>query len=495
MTAMTANVTGGAAAVAHGHAIRWLSRALLTLLILLTLPWGTAAGARDSSLAVPVASAARIEGSAHAASFIAHLGYAIPFNVYVLANPYRVMIDLPSVDFRLSGNIRRSGGGLIRAVRYGRMDKGKARIVLDVDGPVVIRKSYIRHPQGALPARLGVELARTDEETFAALLAAAPQNDDIAMGRKPADDLPAITRAYRKLVEMASSSPSKPKPASIADLLESSPLAFGGEVGKPAAIAAPATSRRAGEAEGGRPRHEPAGAARGFKPLIVIDPGHGGKDPGAVIIHGGRKTTEKTLVLAFAHSLRRQLLATGKYRVEMTRDGDTFLPLAERARLASKHDAHLFISIHADKFRNASARGASIYTLSEKASDEEAAELARNENAVDVLHGVEIDNDNPAIRDILIDLTMRETKNHSIRMALEMAARMRKVTRMRPRPVRSAAFRVLRNPNVPSILIELGYMSNRSDVRNMTSKRWRRRMAAAMTSAIANYFSNKLAWR
>ncbi len=488
---------------------------LLTVLLLPGVPYtdgGRALAARG--LAVPVASALTIENDEGAAVLTTSLTYAIPFNVYVLSSPYRVMIDLPDVDFRLKGRVRNRSGGLVRAVRYGRMAPGKARIVLEVDGPVLIRRSYALHPQGSRPARLVVELVRTDEGTFRALLAAVGGNGTETAGgggREASDtrplragdpvpeDLPVITQAYRRLVEMAAAGEEPRTPSSIADLLEDAPVTFemprsrteGAGKGKAAG-----KRKRPEKAKGTKTERVAAkkggtgAASTPRRPLIVIDPGHGGKDPGAI---GYRRHREKDLVLAFARTLAAKLRATGRYRVLMTRGGDTFLTLRERVRIARRHDAALFISVHADKFRTRSAHGAAIYTLSEKASDEEAAELARKENAADVIDGVDLGADSEEIRGILIDLTMRETKNHSIWLARNLASQLRRVTKVRPRPVRSADFRVLRNPEVPAVLVELGYVSNVKDVRNMLSPRWRKRTAGAMVAAVNRYFTRRLA--
>lgn len=487
---------------------------LLTILFLpgsLSADGGRALAARG--LAVPVASSLTIEHDEGAAVLTTALTYAIPFNVYVLSSPYRVMIDMPDVDFRLKGRVRNRSGGLVRAVRYGRMAPGKSRIVLEVEGPVLIRRSYALHPQGGHPARLVVELVRTDEGTFRALLAAVGENgretgendgDRGASDARPLragdpvpEDLPVITQAYRRLVEMAAAGEEPQAPSSIADLLENTPVMFemprsrhdkakAGKDTKKRTKARPKMEERHRKGKNGE-----RAATVSHRPLIVIDPGHGGKDPGAI---GYRRHREKDLVLAFARTLAAKLRGTGRYRVLLTRSGDTFLTLRERVRFARRHDAALFISIHADKFRTHSVHGAAIYTLSEKASDQEAAELARKENAADVIDGVDLGADSEEIRGILIDLTMRETKNHSIWLARNLASQMRRVTKIRPRPVRSADFRVLRNPDVPAVLVELGYVSNAKDVRNMLSRRWRERTAGAMVTAVNRYFTRRLAF-
>ena len=480
----------------------------LALAIFACAHW-LAAPARAASLAVPVASAARLSGDETRTRFVADLTFAIPYNVYVLANPYRVMIDLPEVDFRLGGKIGSAGANLVRAVRYGRMAPGKARIVLEADGPVLISKSYVLHPKDGLPARLVVDLVRTDEATFNALVSAsapagAKKKEAEASTIRPLrandpvpEDMPVVSRAYRRLVERAAKG-KKPAPSSIADLLETSPVPFdaGGKARpghKTRRKPQPAKTKvkKAPPRHGARAAHAARKAGSVRLPLIVIDPGHGGKDPGAAAANGAK---EKNLVLAFARQLRARLLATGRYRVQMTRDGDYFLTLRERVKFARQRGASLFISIHADKFGSRSARGAAIYSVSEEASDDEAAALARKENASDIIDGVDLGKGGEEIKGILIDLTMRETKNHSVWLARNLAREMRKATRMRPRAVRSADFRVLRNPEVPSVLIEVGYVSNPSDLRNMRSPLWRKKTAAAMTRAIRRYFASQVAF-
>ncbi len=498
MTRRARERNAGCGSAPQGRARR-LRAVLLMLVLALALSPAAALRAGAAPLAVPVASAARVTGDLRQTRFVADLTFAIPFNVYVLPDPCRVMIDLPAVDFRIGGRVGNDGEGLITAVRYGRMGQGKARIVLDVRGPVLIRKSYVLHPTDERPARLVVELVPTDRATFDALLAARPgpradrerRGGDLPPLRASdpvPEDMPVVTRAYRRLVERAAAG--RP-PASIADLLEADgPLSFARPGG-----AGGAKSRTKGHEKKGHEKKRPAAAAASAarRPLIVIDPGHGGKDPGA---SGGEGVKEKGLVLRFARALRDRLLADGRFRVLLTREKDVFLTLPERVRFARKHGANLFISIHADKFRSRAARGASIYTLSEEASDEEAAELARKENAADIIGGVDLGAEgSDEIKGILIDLTMRETKNHSVFLARALAREMRKVIRMRRRPVRSADFRVLRNPEVPSVLVELGYVSNAADLRNMRSPRWRAKAAAAMARAISGHFAARVASR
>jgi N-acetylmuramoyl-L-alanine amidase len=490
---------------------------LLLLAVFLFLPPSLP---RAEGLPVPEARNARVTGNASAARFEADLTYAIPFNVYVVADPYRVVIDMPAVDFRFGEGAGRRGRGLVRSFRYGRIAEDKARIVLDVDGPVLIRNSWVHHATADRPARMGVELVRTTPDKFAELTGASSArekgekaetetgsgNDDPAAHVKEGDEAGAagMATAFRHLVEEAlrwrPARPAVGTPGSIEDLLKDEPLLPGG-IEKAAAAGSSPEEKTASagrthtasgsSANGPKKDGKPRKALSSVRPLVVIDPGHGGKDPGAI---GWKGVREKDLVLRFALDLRRMLEKAG-YRVRMTRSSDRFLTLAERVEFARRHDAHLFISIHADKFRTGTAQGLAVYTLSEEASDAEAAELARSENAADIIDGVDLGAGMEAVRDILIDLALRETKNQSVHFARLLTRAVRPAARLRPRPVRSANFRVLRNPEVPAVLVELGYVSNPRDVRNMQSRAWRRRLAAALARAVDRYFRQHLAWQ
>lgn len=224
---------------------------------------------------------------------------------------------------------------------------------------------------------------------------------------------------------------------------------------------------------------------RNVKRVIVIDPGHGGVDPGATGISG---VQEKDLVLSVAGALRDALTATGKYKVLMTRDTDIFLSLKARVAAGRREKADLFISVHADSAPNSGARGASVYTLSEKASDREAEALARSENQSDVIAGVDLTNESDIVTSILIDLAQRETKNSSVKFAQALVPELQRVGGVTQKSHRFAGFRVLKAPDVPSVLIELGYLSSAQDESEMKTRRWRANMAAAITRAVDVYF-------
>jgi N-acetylmuramoyl-L-alanine amidase len=223
---------------------------------------------------------------------------------------------------------------------------------------------------------------------------------------------------------------------------------------------------------------------------VVIDPGHGGIDPGAI---GVSKTREKDVVLAFGLKLKRILEESGAVDVVMTRSDDRFLSLKERVQVARDNKADLFIAIHADIVRGQAARGATIYTLSEKASDAEAEALAHKENRADIIAGIDLEAENEDVTDILIELTQRESKIHSLVFAKKAVASMKTVTTFTGKPMRSAGFVVLKAPDVPSVLVELGYLSSREDERQLTSPAWQEKVAAAMARAVESYFAQQLA--
>jgi N-acetylmuramoyl-L-alanine amidase len=199
-------------------------------------------------------------------------------------------------------------------------------------------------------------------------------------------------------------------------------------------------------------------------------------------------------VLAFAKQLRAKLEAGGKYRVMMTRSDDSYIPLSERVRFARLQNAALFVSIHADALpkREGQAEGATVYTLSEKASDAEAARLAENENRADVIAGLDLTAEPDDVANILVDLAQRETKTFSMQFAKTAVTELKRTARLHKHPLKSAGFVVLRAPDVPSVLIELGYMSDKDDLSHLTSTTWRERNAAALAQAIDDFFAPRL---
>ncbi|MBU6458793.1 MAG: N-acetylmuramoyl-L-alanine amidase [Bradyrhizobium sp.] len=382
---------------------------------------------------LPTASGARLAGDSKQTRFILDLDKAVPFHAFALANPYRVVVDIPQVNFTLPAGTGSTGRGLVKAFRYGLVMPGGSRIVFDLTGPARVAKSYVLDAANGQPPRLVLEFEEVDQTTFMQSLAAA--------------NAPQL------------------RPA-ISDSTD---------------IAAPATV----PAEPAKP------AAADPRPLIVIDPGHGGIDNGTQA--GGE--SEKNLVLEFALALRDRIEKSGKYRVAMTRTDDTFIPLDDRVKIARNQSAALFVSIHADALprREGDAQGATIYTLSDRASDAEAERLAEAENKADAIGGVNLTEEPTEVADILIDLAQRETRTFSNRFARLLAGEMKNSARMYKHPLKSAGFRVLKAPDVPSVLVELGYVSNKSDLEHLVSENWRSKTAGSMAQAIDTFFAKRLA--
>jgi N-acetylmuramoyl-L-alanine amidase len=228
------------------------------------------------------------------------------------------------------------------------------------------------------------------------------------------------------------------------------------------------------------------------RPLVVIDPGHGGIDNGTKAASG---EMEKTIVLEFSLLLRDKIEKTGKYRVAMTRTDDTFVALGDRVALARSRQAALFISIHADALQRGEgdARGATVYTLSERPSDALAARLAEAENQADAIAGIDLSSEPRDVAGILIDLARRETKTFSLQFAQAVVNELKKSARLHQHPLKSAGFVVLKAPDVPSVLVELGYVTNKADLKSLISTEWRERTADLIVRAVDNFFTTRIA--
>ena len=381
----------------------------------------------------PIASDARLAGDAKQTRFVLDLDKPIQFRAFTLADPYRVVMDIPQVDFRLPAEAGTTGRGLIQAFRYGLVMPGGSRIVFDLTGPARIAKSYVLDAANGQPPRLVLELEQVDRTGFVQSLAAESRPEL----------RPAIAVAADPVVATKAAVP------------------------------------------------EPAAAAPDSRPVVVIDPGHGGVDNGTQA--GGEN--EKDLVLGFGLALRDRIEKAGKYRVVMTREDDTFIPLADRVTIARNQSAALFVSIHADALPpgEGDAQGATIYTLSDKASDAEAERLAETENRADAIGGVKLTEEPTEVADILIDLVRRETRTFSNRFARQLMSEMKTSVRMHKHPLKSAGFKVLKGPDVPSVLVELGYASNKDDLEHMKSENWRARTVGSMAQAIDVFFAKRVA--
>jgi N-acetylmuramoyl-L-alanine amidase len=244
-------------------------------------------------------------------------------------------------------------------------------------------------------------------------------------------------------------------------------------------LAAAAASKRTIPAPGAAP------SPRLPLPLVMLDPGHGGKDPGAIGISG---TYEKQVALSAAFELKRQLETEGHYRVALTRTRDAFVPLEERVARAQARGAALFVSMHADALSDHSVRGASVYTLAEAASDAQTAALARRENSADRFAGAGFDA-SPEVARILASLVRRETRIGSSRLARDMVGNLDQGLPMLPNPARHAGFVVLKAADIPSVLVEMGFMSNPADEAQLRRPQHRARVATAMKHAVDAYFA------
>ena len=222
-------------------------------------------------------------------------------------------------------------------------------------------------------------------------------------------------------------------------------------------------------------------------PLVLLDPGHGGKDPGAIGVTG---IFEKNIALAAAQELRRQLEAGGRYRVLLTRTRDVFIPLEDRVGIAQQHGAGLFVSMHADALQNPQVRGASVYTLGDTASDAQTAALAQRENAADRFAGPAFHGAPPEVARILASLVRQETRAGSARMARDVVAELHRDLPLLQNPSRHAGFMVLKAADIPSVLVEMGFMSNREDEAALQRPEHRSRVATAMKRAVDAYFSS-----
>ena len=244
------------------------------------------------------------------------------------------------------------------------------------------------------------------------------------------------------------------------------------------------------------PAQPRAGSTRGQPPkprrkprTIALDPGHGGVDPGAISPRGLK---EKAVTLAAARELERQLRASGRYRVVLTRRRDVLVPLRERVIRARRHQAELFLSIHADALPDAAMRGLSVYTLSEEASDRETAALAIRENKDNFVTGLRLSRQPPVIGAILLDLARRQTNNASAALARSIVDKAGRSVTLLHKPHRSAGFTVLTAPDIPSALVELGCLSNPEEERLLAKPAYRRRLAQALVGAIDDYFAGTL---
>lgn len=274
----------------------------------------------------------------------------------------------------------------------------------------------------------------------------------------------------------------------VADLVASSDRKFAEDLRTQNATTASTESTPTGDRIASAAPDEKSKDPKPF--TVVIDPGHGGIDSGAESASG---IMEKNVTLMFAQQLRDELAKIPGLRIEMTRTDDTFLRLTERVRVARQYEADLFISLHADTINRGNIRGATVYTVSDKASDAESRAMADRENRADAVAGITFDSETPEIADILMDLTRRETHNFSLSFAKNVVNSLKKDVNMINNPHRFAGFQVLRAPDVPSVLVEIGYLSNAEDEKLMLDPAWRTHVATRLANAVGEFSGLKTA--
>ncbi|NCT40230.1 MAG: N-acetylmuramoyl-L-alanine amidase [Alphaproteobacteria bacterium] len=346
------------------------------------------------------------------------------FRTFVIGDPYRMVIDLPSFAWK-TATVKDQQASGITAVRHGNLKPGISRIVFDLNRPISIHSAFTLPASQGKPPRLVIDFANTNTAGFA-----MAQNDIRG------------TLDINKGTELSAAPPPR-TPSTKPQLTDK-------------------------------------------KPLVIIDPGHGGVDPGAI---GPNGIHEKNVVLALGLELKKQLEESGQYRVKMTRYDDTFIQLSNRVKYARKHNGDLFVSIHADSLRDNKVSGASFYTLSEKASDAQAAKLAARENKADLIAGIELEVEDEAVMDILIDLARRNTQNQSKYFANILIGKFKgnKLKLLRSAN-RHANFAVLKAPDIPSVLVETGFMSNVEEATKLNSPAHRQRIAGSLKKGIDAYF-------
>ena len=385
-----------------------------------------------ASRALGIASNMRLHDHDTHTRLVLELSEQIDFSLFRLADPYRIVIDLPELDWAV-GNSGPGAVGLVKAVRFGQLQAGNARIVVDLAGPANIKNAFVLPATGGTPFRFVVDFEPMARAQFMALVGPQHRVGQFAAGTQTAAAQPTPAKAAPKEV-------------------------------KPEVKAATKEVR---------------------KKLVAIDPGHGGVDPGAIGVSG---IYEKIITMAAAQQLKERLERTGRYSVILTRDRDVSLGLGERRDIARAAQADIFMSLHADFMANKTMRGLSVYTLSEKASDKEAEKLAEQENSADSIIGVDLTRESQEVRHILVDLAQRESMNLATKLATNLINELQREVTLVPNSHRFARFAVLKSPDIPSVLIEMGYLSNRDDETALKKDAYRSKLMAAVVRGLDLHF-------
>ena len=436
---------GRAAARLGRMAKRAMGWAVICLLALVAVIAGPLPGVGpEEAVAAETARAVGLRFGMHPdkTRLVIDLDRRVDFRAFTLSGPDRVVIDFRNLDWQILDKGENSGAGLIARYRVGLFEPGVYRMVLDLSQPSQIDSMFVLPAQDGLPPRFVVDLSRTSAQSFARTTLKGEPEDRFD-GTKVA---------------------AAPQPPA----------------GQAAVAAAPILPDAA------RPRARTDG-----RRIVAIDAGHGGIDPGAIGITG---VQEKSITLAMAKALAQELEKTGCYKAVLTRDRDIFIRLRDRVAIARAAQAELFISIHADSVQNPRTRGLSIYTLSERASDGVAAQLADSENKSDLIAGVDLSTESAEVTSILIDLARRETMNLSARFAGHVIGQVQPHTELLTKPVRSAGFAVLKAPDMPSVLIETGFLSNRQDEKVLQDSAHRAKLARSIVGAVDQFFAAEQTW-
>lgn len=394
----------------------------------------------------------RTGGSPDKARLVVETSQEIPYSFFLLSNPYRLVIDMPDTRWQVEN--RGTSGSLqtppIQGYRFGSPQPGTSRLVIDLDGPATPVEAF-RLPPNGLGHRLVIDLSLRGDTAFQLAATALKQQRG-----KPLQLDQGQPRSSRQLAMlMPQPRPERANPGrSLSGMLLPLP--------RP------------------KPKVNPGVAG---KWVVFIDAGHGGKDPGAIGVSGIR---EKDITLKAAHELARQMNATGRIRAVLSRDKDHYHKLRKRIALARQAQADIFISLHADAAHNRKARGVSVFTLSDKASDKEAELLAAQENKADLVGGPDLDTTDPEITSALLGMFQRESMNQSAVLAAAITRSFDGLPTSQ-RGHRFAGFAVLKAPDIPSVLIEMGFLTNRKDERNLVNKGYRRDLMRRITEAVLTY--------
>lgn len=386
-----------------------------------------------------------------------------PFKSFVLpkedGKPYRLVVDFPDFNWK-AGTIKRPPKTTILDVRTGTLSPGIMRLVVDVEQPLIMESAFTLPKKSGQPDKLVIDFKTVSTATFNA----TPRKNFGALN----SNAPVTNQSENSIERLIRQFEKPSAPQTTAPIITAT--------GIPVPAHKPDYT--------GTTIPKPASPLR--KKIIVLDPGHGGNDPGA---SGTDRLKEKNITLAAARELKQQLERTGRFTVHLTRDNDTYIKLYKRVAIARARNADLFISLHADSIDKPGVRGASIYTLSDKASDAQTAKLAARENQADLIAGVDLSHEDKEVADILLDLAMRDTMNQSKFFANTVVKRMgARGVRILERPHRFAGFAVLKAPDVPSVLVEMGFMSNRDEARLLNTTQYRQKIAAALVDSVETYF-------